>query len=110
MAAHCAEYGFIIRYPEDKEDVTEINYEPWHLRYVGEEAAVIMQMNHLCLEEYRAMSGSVLLSGYRQQEAPIQATDEHAFTPDPNDWLVVDEIGPDGDYEYHLFPTEEKGV
>ena len=56
------------------------------------------------------MSGSVLLSGYRQQEAPVQATDEPAFTPDPNNWLVVDEIGPDGDYEYHLFPTEEKGA
>ncbi len=32
MAEHCQEYGFIIRYPADKEDVTEINYEPWHLR------------------------------------------------------------------------------
>ena len=54
--------------------------------------------------------GSVLLGGYRQQEPPVHPTDEPAFTPDPNDWLVVDEIGPDGDCEYHLFPTEEKGV
>ena len=52
MAAHCAEYGFIIRYPEDKEDVTEINYEPWHLRYVGNPAATYIMENGLCLEEF----------------------------------------------------------
>lgn len=52
MAEHCAEFGFIIRYPEDKEDVTEINYEPWHLRYVGMEAAAYIMDNGLCLEEF----------------------------------------------------------
>lgn len=52
MAAHCAEYGFIIRYPEDKEAVTEINYEPWHLRYVGVPAATYIMENGLCLEEF----------------------------------------------------------
>ena len=52
MAEHCAEYGFIIRYPEDKEDVTEINYEPWHLRYVGNPAATYIMENGLCLEEF----------------------------------------------------------
>ena len=52
MAAHCQEYGFIIRYPEDKEDVTEINYEPWHLRYVGVPAATYIMENGLCLEEF----------------------------------------------------------
>ena len=52
MAAHCAEYGFVIRYPEDKVDVTEINYEPWHLRYVGVAAATYIMSNGLCLEEF----------------------------------------------------------
>lgn len=52
MAAHCAEYGFIIRYPEDKVDVTEINYEPWHLRYVGNPVATYIMDNGLCLEEF----------------------------------------------------------
>lgn len=54
MAAHCQEYGFIIRYPADKEDVTEINYEPWHLRYVGIPAATYIMENGLCLEEFHA--------------------------------------------------------
>lgn len=52
MAEHCAEFGFIIRYPEDKEDITEINYEPWHLRYVGVPAATYIMENGLCLEEF----------------------------------------------------------
>ena len=52
MAEHCHEFGFIIRYPEDKQDVTEINYEPWHLRYVGIPAATYIMENGLCLEEF----------------------------------------------------------
>lgn len=52
MAEHCAEFGFILRYPADKEDITKINYEPWHLRYVGKEAAAYIMENGLCLEEF----------------------------------------------------------
>ena len=52
MEAHCHEFGFILRYPEDKEDITEINYEPWHLRYVGPAAAAYIMENGLCLEEF----------------------------------------------------------
>ena len=52
MEAHCAEYGFIIRYMEDKESITGIIYEPWHLRYVGEEAARYIMEQHLSLEEF----------------------------------------------------------
>ena len=52
MADHCQEFGFILRYPEDKEEVTEINYEPWHMRYVGIPAATYIMENGLCLEEF----------------------------------------------------------
>lgn len=52
MAEHCQEFGFILRYPEDKQDVTEINYEPWHMRYVGNPAATYIMENNLCLEEF----------------------------------------------------------
>lgn len=52
LAAHCAEYGFVIRYPEDKESVTGIIYEPWHVRYVGTENAKRMTELNMCLEEY----------------------------------------------------------
>lgn len=54
MAENCAKFGFIIRYPEDKVDVTGIHYEPWHLRYVGVEVAMYMTENGMCLEEFVA--------------------------------------------------------
>ena len=55
MSKHCQEYGFIVRYPKDKEDVTGIIYEPWHFRYVGEEAAAYIMEHGLCLEEFLAL-------------------------------------------------------
>lgn len=45
-------YGFILRYPNDKSDITGIIYEPWHYRYVGEEAAKEIYDLDVCLEEY----------------------------------------------------------
>ena len=45
-------YGFILRYPEGKEDITGIDYEPWHYRYVGEEAAREIYERQITLEEY----------------------------------------------------------
>ena len=45
-------YGFIMRYPKGKEYITGIEYEPWHFRYVGPEAATIIYENDLCLEEF----------------------------------------------------------
>lgn len=46
------DYGFILRYPEDKKEVTDINYESWHFRYVGEENARFIIDHNLALEEY----------------------------------------------------------
>ena len=52
LKAHCHEYGFIVRYPNGKTEITGIIYEPWHFRYVGEEAAKIIMKNEITLEEY----------------------------------------------------------
>ena len=52
LMEHCWEYGFILRYPKDKQEITGITYEPWHYRYVGTEAAEYIMTNGLCLEEY----------------------------------------------------------
>ena len=57
LQEHCAEYGFILRFPEDKRDVTGVMYETWHFRYVGEEAAAYIMDNHLALEEFLALYG-----------------------------------------------------
>ena len=45
-------YGFALRYPTDKKEITMINYEPWHYRYVGIENATYMKEHGMCLEEY----------------------------------------------------------
>ena len=52
LMEHCWEYGFILRYPSSKSEITGIIYEPWHYRYVGVEEALKIRDSGLCLEEY----------------------------------------------------------
>ena len=52
LHSHAPEYGFVLRYPRDKEEDIDVNYESWHFRYVGVENAKYMQENDLVLEEY----------------------------------------------------------
>lgn len=55
LQEHAHEFGFIIRYPEDKVDITEYQYEPWHIRYVGEKAATAIYKKQETLEEYSGL-------------------------------------------------------
>lgn len=59
LIAHSWEYGFVLRYPNDKSSVTGIIYEPWHYRYVGKDAARDMHEGGLCLEEYLQADGAL---------------------------------------------------
>lgn len=52
LSAHAQDYGFVLRYPKNKQEITKIKYEPWHYRYVGVENAQAMKGKGLCLEEY----------------------------------------------------------
>ena len=52
MLENSSTYGFILRYPKGKEDITGYSYEPWHLRYVGKDAAKEITEKQLTLEEY----------------------------------------------------------
>lgn len=52
LMENCYKYGFILRYPEKKSEITGIGYEPWHYRYVGKEAAAEITEKGICLEEY----------------------------------------------------------
>lgn len=56
LQEHAAEYGFILRYPADKVEITGMVYEPWHYRYVGTEQAQKIKESGLCLEEYLGQS------------------------------------------------------
>ena len=52
LQKNAEDYGFILRYPKDKEEITKIKYEPWHWRFVGQEHAKKMNELNMCLEEY----------------------------------------------------------
>lgn len=52
LAENCWKYGFILRYPLDKSDITGIVFEPWHYRYVGKDAAEEIMKKDITLEEY----------------------------------------------------------
>ena len=61
---HCSDYGFILRYPEDKAEITGITFEPWHYRYVGEKYAKEIMSRKICLEEY--------IEGLEKEKAELQ--------------------------------------
>lgn len=52
LTENAEEYGFVLRYPEEKKEITKVDYEPWHWRYVGKEDAKKMNELEMCLEEY----------------------------------------------------------
>ena len=52
LRKNCSHYGFILRYPEEKSDITGVSFEPWHFRYVGKRAAEYMQEEGITLEEF----------------------------------------------------------
>lgn len=66
---NCSIYGFILRYPQDKVNLTEIGYETWHYRYVGTPHASYIMQNNLCLEEYISLVNS------HTQDNPLYVTD-----------------------------------
>lgn len=70
---NCYKYGFIVRYTEDKEDITEIRPEPWHFRYVGIPHATYMTQNDLCLEEYIELLGK----SYTYEGEHLEITDHN---------------------------------
>jgi len=70
LMENCWEYGFILRYPNEKSEITGIGYEPWHYRYVGREIALDVQKSGLCFEEYLLLRAETL-----EEEAPRGRTE-----------------------------------
>lgn len=124
LKQHCSRYGFVLRYPEGKEDVTGWSSEPWHLRFVGIEAAEYMQQHNLCLEEFIELYGDAAepFVGSEDEDQPDKqeggededqpdaqeddengGADEASAEPTPLPEGVLDEVGPDGDHEITLF-------
>ncbi len=66
---NCAEYGYILRYPADKTELTKIQYESWHYRYVGKPHAYYIMESKICLEEYMEKLKSCTI------ESPLEIVD-----------------------------------
>ncbi|MFB9329968.1 M15 family metallopeptidase [Paenibacillus aurantiacus] len=92
LIRHAAEHGFILRYPKDKTEVTGIQYEPWHFRYVGLPHSLIMAENNLALEEYtaylRKKGGIRTDAGGERYEIQVVAVDGRATVRVPADAKV----------------------
>ena len=73
------EYGFILRYPEYKKDITQIAYEPWHFRYVGKPHAYYMYSHDLCLEEYTDFVKSYPFSEDGETHLKFRDNEEQAW-------------------------------
>ena len=99
MLAHCMEFGFILRYMEDKEEITKIKFEPWHFRYVGPEAAAYIMENHLSLEEFTE-EWQAYVAGYEAQGVSLKAL--LLYRARPRD-ATITEYSEDGEEEYSIF-------
>ena len=98
VARICGEYGFIIRYPEGKEKITGISYEPWHLRYVGKPHASIIMDCGLTLEEYVDLfeigiwydAGDYFIGRFEADDLkiPLNAS-EWSISPDNTGFYIV---------------------
>lgn len=75
VAENAHRFGFILRYPKDKEDITGYNYEPWHIRYVGTELAEYLYKTGLTLDEYYGVT-STLSAEYLETTPLIDTTAE----------------------------------
>lgn len=77
LMANSWKYGFILRYPSEKSDITGIGYEPWHYRYVGRAAAAEIYHSGVCLEEYLGRAEAPAAA------TPAAETEEAAVPPAP---------------------------
>ena len=82
LMEHSWEYGFILRYPEDKSDLTGIIYEPWHYRYVGLEAARTIHEQGWCLEEYLQQEACRSAVDWAVAQGLTASTGLEDFAPD----------------------------
>ena len=100
LMEHCWEYGFILRYPSEKIEITGIGYEPWHYRYVGRETAPAIRESGLCLEEYiTALKAAESAGVPGAQAADPETAAPSAVAPDtpPAETGPVPDAGQDAD-------------
>lgn len=108
---HCAEYGFVQRYPEDKSEITHVSERPWVFRYVGTPHAWYMYKNKLCLEEYTDL---LEMSPYEGEHGIIndqlgREYEVYYFSVDPDDPEPEAVIPTPLDYRYTVSGNNKHG-
>ena len=103
MKENCDTFGFILRFLEEKEDVTGIKFEPWHFRYVGKEIASYIMANGMTLEEFTEEAQEAMAEfESRGGDVEEQLAYEYSRLNAPPESYVLDELGEDGDAEVSL--------
>ena len=103
---HCWEYGFIIRYQKEKEEITGFEAEPWHIRYVGVNHAMYMKEHDLCLEEYIQGIEEGRIEIPDGTETAAEAEPEEASEEEPSEEETAEEESPAEEAEEDV-PEEE---
>lgn len=103
MKQNCAKYGFILRFPEDKEDETGIKFEPWHVRYVGKEIATYLMDTGMALDTF-IQSANEAIEAFEQAGGDVEAQLAYEFEHlnAPPETFILDELGTDGDAEISM--------
>ena len=86
LVEHCWDYGFILRYPEGKEEVTGYCFEPWHYRYVGVETALAVKESGLTFDEYMERTSSQPITRAQLADQLYQLTGGNARSPLPDSY------------------------
>lgn len=93
LLEHAQEYGWVMRYPEDKTAITGYNFEPWHFRYVGVELATYLKENNLVLEEYYGVPSTAHLNGIPKEYQKYMTDTEKAYMKESVEAYKLDPSG-----------------
>lgn len=104
MKENCAQFGFILRYPEGKTDITNIIFEPWHFRYVGKEVAGYIMRTEMTMEEFwdewqAEVTRFIGVGGNVEEWMATESQQKQSGIPQS---YVLDVYGEDGDAEVSL--------
>ena len=95
LTEHCWDYGFILRYPQDKEAITGYRFEPWHYRYVGVDTALAVKESGLTYDEYAEQVNTQPITRAQLADELYRLTGENARSPYPQGYRDLER---DADY------------
>lgn len=105
LKEHAHEYGFILRYPQDKTEITMITFEPWHFRYVGIEAANEIHTLGICYEEYISLKEQAVIEAFHNLRTQVELDQTNNRKHNPQGQWFSDDYGKYFLYQDQTFPS-----